>query len=184
MSRGSVSDITISPADKVIAHETLVTVHKPIAHVYRVLPNIPQELVLKAGAGVTGVEGTRMMRGTVFAETGARRLLTFTDQTTIVEEVVEAELGKYFFYKIWNSSIPAQKFLEYATNQFWFVDQGAATMVRWRRAFKLRSGYFPGILGPAGRLYFKWTYVSGTFAPYMDQTVLALKRYIEAAPAR
>jgi hypothetical protein len=166
--------------DKLVFREVLFTVHRPVADVYRLMLNMPPEDVLKGCRGVTGVAKSRMMRGTDFLQPGSRRLLHMTDENTIVEEMVEVRAGEYMSYKIWNSSILADKFLEYATNQFWLVNQQSSTMVRWRHAFKLRAGQVPGMWGPFGRLYFKWTYVDTTYARFMDQTKETIKQYIEA----
>jgi len=109
------------------------------------------------------------MRGDEFSQAGTRRLVRLTNEHTVVEEVIENQPEQYFTYRVWHSSLPEAKPIEYAIGQFWFLPQAAATMIRWRYSFKLRKGHFPGLLGGLGRLIFRTSFVVSMWVPFMTR---------------
>lgn len=179
--RQAVEEITANPKDRLVSHEVLFTVNKTSAKVHGILNRMPLEEVLKPCGSLPGVASTRMMRGDEFGEVGSRRLVRLTNEHTLVEEVLDNQPGSTFTYRVWNSSMPQTRPVEYAVGQFWFLPQNESTMIRWRYSFKLRKGHFPGLLGGFGRFLFKTWFVSPQWAPFMAQATTCIKRYVESA---
>lgn len=181
-----------TPAPAISAGQPLVTrtetieVDRPLAVVLDVASR-PLETAVKGAGAVPGVVGIRMLSEGDFGAPGSRRLVTLSDASTLVEQVLVREQSDNSFrfrYQVWNFRGPSAGKVDFGVGEFNYEAlAGNRTRIRWTYSFRLNEQAFPGKLGAVGRGLFRVGFFERGFADMMKDTLQGYKAGAEAVPA-
>ena len=128
--------------------------------------------------------GTHVLAGGTFGEPGSRHMAFLTDDSTIVEQVLErtrTPTEDRMRYVVWNYTSATAAPLRYGLAEFLYTAEGEGrTRVRWTYSFELRRDRFPGFLGPLGGPLLKAAFLNGPYAKWMRATLARIKANAEA----
>jgi len=178
-----------TPHPPVAAPETLVTkveeivIDRPLAHVMAAVAATPLADTIATDTGLPGVRGTHVLAGEAFGEPGSRHMAFLTDDSTIVEQVLErvrTPTEDRMRYVVWNYTSATAAPLRYGLAEFRYTAEGEGkTRVRWTYGFELRRDRFPGFLGPLGGPLLKAAFLNGPYAKWMRATLARIKANAE-----
>ena len=175
----------VAGPDKLVSHTEQITIDRPLAQVLASLDATPLAETISAAGGLPGVAATYTLTPGPYGDTGTRHMVFLTDNTTIVEQVLERTrmASEYRWrYVVWNYTTAAAKPLRYGLSEFHYTAQGEATHVRWTYSFELRKDRFPGVLGVGlGGLLLKAAFLNGPYAKWMSANLAGIKARAEAS---
>lgn len=117
-----------------------------------------------------GVLRTEPLSSGPWGVPGARRRVVLKDDSTALEQIVEAELPKRVRYVVWNYTSDAAKYVEYGVGEFRFIPKGHKTEVQWTYAFSPRGWPASWLLG---------SFVEGDYRDMMTKSLGVMKGLAE-----
>ena len=140
---------------------------------------------IRGHGNLPAVDHTEALTAALYPTPGSVRLVCLADGNTADEEVLEQD-ERHLRYLVTNYSSPEAGPIAYGIGEFTFEPGGgptAATHVRWRYGFKLRSNRFPGYLGGLGRSLFRSNFLESDYGPFMDHTARDIRAFAERVVA-
>jgi hypothetical protein len=175
----------VAGPEKLVRHVETVVIDQPFAQVVAAVDAMPLSRRHPAAAGLPGVADTVGLTPGGFGPVGGRHLVFLTDDTTVVEQVLEntrADLAWRFRYVVWGYTTPAAKPLRYGLGDFHYVADGPRTQLTWTYSFELKPDVFPGFLGVGvGGFLLKLAFLNGPYGAWMRAGLAAIKEGAEAA---
>lgn len=175
----------LAAPDRLVRRVESVVIDAPFAQVVARVDATPLARRHPAAAGLPGVADTCPLTPDGFGPVGGRHLVFLTDDTTVVEQVVEntrTDTSWRFRYQVWDYVTPAAKPLRYGLGDFHYVAEGPRTRLTWTYSFELRRDVFPGMLGPGlGGFLLKLAFLNGPYAAWMRAGLAAIKAAGEGA---
>lgn len=175
------------PFERLVSHEEGIVITAPLPHVLPAARSQSLEDTIQEGGSLPYVTGTYMLTPGEFDLAGSRRLTCLSDDSTLVEEILERRETTNpaeFRYVVWNYTSSAAAAVDYGVGRF--VHRQLAdgqTEVRWTYGFKLRRDRWPGFLGPLGDFLFRRFFLQGDYARMMQATLASSKAHAEGTEA-
>jgi len=170
---------------KLVSHVESVVIERPFAQVVAAVDALPLSRRHPAAAGLPGVADTLALTPDGFGPVGGRHLVFLTDDTTVVEQVLEntrTAADWRFRYQVWGYTTAAAKPLRYGLGDFHYVADGERTLLTWTYSFELKGDAFPGFLGVGlGGFLLKLAFLNGPYASWMKAGLAAIKAGAEGA---
>lgn len=170
---------------KLVSHVESVVIDRPFAQVVAAVDALPLSRRHPAAAGLPGVADTLALTPDGFGPVGGRHLVFLTDDTTVIEQVLEntrTESQWRFRYQVWGYATAAAKPLRYGLGDFHYVAEGERTRLTWTYSFELKGDAFPGFLGVGlGGFLLKLAFLNGPYANWMKAGLAAIKAGAEEA---
>jgi hypothetical protein len=170
--------------EQLVSHVESVLIDRPFAQVAAAVDALPLHRRHPAAAGLPGVADTLALTPEGFGPVGGRHLVFLTDDTTVVEQVLEntrTDTSWRFRYVVWGYTTPAAKPLRYGLGDFHYVAEGGKTRLTWTYSFGLRPDVFPGVLGVGlGGFLLKLAFLNGPYAAWMRAGLAAIRAGAEA----
>ena len=174
----------VSGPEKLVTRVEDIVIDRPLAQVMASVAGTPLADTIARDAGLPGVTGTHVLAGGTFGEPGSRHMAFLTDDSTIVEQVLErtrTPTEDRMRYVVWNYTSATAAPLRYGLAEFLYTAEGEGrTRVRWTYSFELRRDRFPGFLGPLGGPLLKAAFLNGPYAKWMRATLARIKANAEA----
>jgi len=174
----------VAGPEKLVSHVEDVVIDRPLAEVARAVDATLLSERHPAAAGLPGVAATLALTPEGFGPVGGRHLVFLTDDTTVVEQVLEntrTDASWRFRYVVWGYTTPAAKPLRYGVGDFRYTAEGDRTRLTWTYSFGLKPDVFPGFLGIAlGGLLLKLAFLNGPYAAWMRAGLASIKAKAEA----
>ncbi|HEY0650449.1 SRPBCC family protein [Phenylobacterium sp.] len=174
----------VAGPEKLVSHVETVLIDRPFAQVVAAVDALPLARRHPPAAGLPGVADTLALTPDGFGPVGGRHLVFLTDDTTVVEQVLEntrADTSWRFRYVVWGYTTPAAKPLRYGVGDFHYVAEGDKTRLTWTYSFGLKPDVFPGVLGVGlGGFLLKLAFLNGPYAAWMRAGLAAIKAGAEA----
>lgn len=168
---------------KLVSHVETTVIDRPFAEVCRAVDATPLSVRHPAAAGLPGVVDTLPLTPDGFGPVGGRHLVFLSDDTTVVEQVLEnsrTDAAWRFRYVVWGYTTPAAKPLRYGLGDFHYVAEGDRTRVTWTYSFELKGDQFPGFLGVGlGGFLLKLAFLNGPYGAWMRAGLAAIKGAVE-----
>lgn len=175
----------VSGPEKLVSHVETTVIDRPFAETVRAVDALPLNLRHPAAAGLPGVVDTLPLTSDGFGPVGGRHLVFLSDDTTVVEQVLEntrTDASWRFRYVVWGYTTPAAKPLRYGLGDFHYAAEGERTRLTWTYSFELKPDAFPGFLGVGlGGFLLKLAFLNGPYGAWMRAGLAAIKRGAEAA---
>ena len=169
---------------KLVTRVEEIVIDRPLAQVMASVAATPLADTIARDTGLPGVLGTHVLAGGTFGEPGSRHMAFLTDDSTIVEQVLErvrTPTEDRLRYVVWNYTSATAAPLRYGLAEFLYTAEGEGqTRVRWTYGFELRGDRFPGFLGPLGGPLLKAAFLNGPYAKWMRATLARIKANAEA----
>jgi hypothetical protein len=112
---------TIAAEERLISHTEEVIINRPLAVVQISAASTPLEQAIDRSTSLPGVSGTHKLTSGPFGVPGSRRITCLTDNSTLVEQVLEStqtqNTGR-FRYVVWNYTSPQMRSVQYAIGYF------------------------------------------------------------------
>jgi len=175
----TIKKVELKPDAKLVSREVEIVVNRNAKEYFQEFLHAPLKTFIPKTSAFAAVEQTKPLTKNTFPKVGSQRLVCFTDGETVVEQVIELKPG-YFKYLVTNYSMNNAKPIEYGIGEFRFSPLTKSTaLVHWKYSFKLKNNEFPGKLGCLGRQLFKWSFLNGDYAEFMNASINAVKAYGE-----
>lgn len=175
----------VAGPEKLVSHVESVVINRPFADVVKAVDALPLARRHPAAAGLPGVTDTLALTPEGFGPVGGRHLVFLTDDTTVVEQVLEntrTDTSWRFRYVVWGYTTPAAKPLQYGVGAFHYVAEDETTRLIWTYSFGLKPDVFPGFLGVGlGGFLLKLAFLNGPYAAWMRAGLAAIKQGVETA---
>ena len=175
----------VAGPEKLVRHVETVVIDRPFAQVGAAVDAMPLSRRHPPAAGLPGVADTLALTPDGFGPVGGRHLVFLTDDTTVVEEVLEnarTDAAWRFRYVVWGYTTAAAKPLKYGLGDFHYVAEGERTRLTWTYSFELKPDVFPGFLGVGlGGFLLKLAFLNGPYGAWMRAGLAAIKQGAEAA---
>lgn len=170
----------IDGPERRVAHVETVIIDRPLAEVVAAVDATPLSVRHPAASGLPGVAGTMPLTSEGFGPVGGRHLVFLTDDTTVIEQVIEntrTPTDWRFRYVVWGYTTPAAAPLRYGLGDFHYIADGEdRTRCVWDYSFGLKPDAFPGFLGVrVGGLLLKLAFLNGPYAAWMRAGLTAIK---------
>ena len=170
----------VSGPEKLVSHVEATVIDAPFAEVVAAVDALPLSLRHPAAAGLPGVVDTLALTPDGFGPVGGRHLVFLSDDTTVVEQVLEntrTEASWRFRYVVWGYTTPAAKPLRYGLGDFHYTAEGERTRLTWTYSFELKPDTFPGFLGVGlGGFLLKLAFLNGPYGAWMRAGLAAIKQ--------
>lgn len=174
----------VAGPDKLVSHTEEIVIDRPLAVVLASVDATPLADTISGAGGLPGVAATHTLTPGPYGDTGSRHMVFLTDDTTIVEQVLERTrtASEYRWrYVVWNYTTAAAKPLRYGLSDFHYTAVGERTGIRWTYSFELRKDRFPGFLGVAiGGMLLKAAFLNGPYAKWMSANLAGIKARAES----
>jgi len=175
----------VAGPEKLVSHVESMVIDRPFPRVVAAVDALPLSRRHPAAAGLPGVADTLPLTPDGFGPVGGRHLVFLTDDTTVVEQVLEntrTDTSWRFRYVVWGYTTPAAKPLRYGVGDFHYVAEGETTRLIWTYSFGLKPDVFPGFLGVGlGGFLLKLAFLDGPYAAWMRAGLAAIKQGVETA---
>ncbi|MEM6991052.1 MAG: SRPBCC family protein [Myxococcota bacterium] len=125
------------------------------------------EDVLRGTKKIPAVEATTPLSGGWGGDDDRRRV-ELEDDSTALEQILEAEFPTRFRYVVWNYTSKVAKYVDYGVGEFQFERAGSQTKVTWTYAFKPKK---PAFAGPLRR------FVDGEYHRFMDESLANMQAH-------
>ena len=173
----------VSGPEKLVSHVEMTLIDRPFAETVEAVDDLPLNLRHPAAAGLPGVVDTLALTPDGFGPVGGRHLVFLSDDTTVVEQVLEntrTDTSWRFRYVVWGYTTPAAKPLRYGVGDFQYTAEGDRTRVTWTYSFELKPDTFPGFLGVGlGGFLLKLAFLNGPYGAWMRAGLAAIKQGVE-----
>ncbi len=103
------------------------------------------EDVLRGTKKIPAVESTVALSDG-WGDASDRRRVELDDDSTALEQVLEADFPERFRYVVWNYTSDVAKYVDYGVGEFRFEPAGSETKVTWTYAFKPKKPIYTGPL--------------------------------------
>jgi hypothetical protein len=175
----------VAPVNDLIARTEEIDINRSLPVVLYVLDKPIEQTINKAGS-LPGVSGSYMLTKGEFSAPGSRRFNCLSDNSTLVEQVLEnvrTEKSFRFRYVVWNYTSEKARPIVYGVGEFLYTDAGTNhTHVKWTYSFSLNRSRFPGYLGWFGNFLFRVNFLDGDFATLMRDVLASTKSDAEKLP--
>lgn len=173
----------VAGPEKLVSHVESAVIDRPFAEVCRRVDATPLSVRHPPAAGLPGVVDTRALTPDGFGPVGGRHLVCLSDDTTVVEQVLEntrTDASWRFRYVVWGYTTAAAKPLRYGLGDFHYMAEGDRTRVVWTYSFELKRDQFPGFLGVGlGGFLLKLAFLNGPYGAWMRAGLAAIKAAAE-----
>ncbi len=174
----------VAGPEKLVRHVETVVIDRPFAQVVAAVDAMPLSRRHPAAAGLPGVVGAVPLTPEGFGPVGGRHLVFLSDDTTVVEQVLEnarTDAAWRFRYVVWGYTTSAAKPLRYGLGDFHYAAEGDRTRLTWTYSFELKPHTFPGFLGVGlGGFLLKLAFLNGPYGAWMRAGLAAIKDAAEA----
>ncbi len=169
----------VAGPERLVSHVETVVIDRPFARVAAAVDAMPLSRRHPPAAGLPGVVDTLALTPDGFGPVGGRHLVFLSDDTTVVEQVLEntrTDTAWRFRYVVWGYTTPAAKPLRYGLGDFHYVPEGERTRLTWTYSFELKPDVFPGFLGVGlGGFLLKLAFLNGPYGAWMRAGLAAIK---------
>ena len=176
-----------APENELASHTEEITVNRPLTVVMQTAEETSLKKAIQKRGNLPTVTGDHPLNAIPFVTPGARRLVCLSDESTLEEQVLDAQstsTSNLFRYMVWNYTTKQARPIEYGIGEFRHTQVDAThTHVVWTYSFKLKTNEFPGDLGALGRLLFHWAFLDRSYAEMMRATLAAGKANAEKLSA-
>lgn len=128
---------------------------------------------LKKYGPINGATKTVVTKGP-YSEIGARRMVYFTDGSTLVEQLLEFEPVAYYSYSVTEITNVLRHLTATGYGQWWFGQAGTTTHVKWVYSFVPKNGLARVLLS---------VFLSLFYHTFMNQCLQRAKAQLERRAA-
>jgi|GEM_PF-1930574 len=158
---------TVAPLDQLTATTVVADFAVPREFAVEWFVAMPLERTLTGTDDVPGVRRSVMLTEGDWGQPGARRRVEVKDDSTALEQILEARLPDAFRYVVWNYTSDAARYVRYGVGEFNFESAGdGTTRVSWTYAFEA-NGW------PAS--WFLGGFVRGDWREFMTDSLANMK---------
>ena len=169
----------LTPDLSLVTHIERIEVARSLA-VVREAASRPLEDQIKKSDDLPGIGGSHMLTPGEFGAVGSRRLNCLTDGSTLVEQVLRSDGGR-FRYIVWNYTSEKAEAVKFGIGEFFYEPlPDDHTRITWTYSFALHEDKFPGSMGGLGRFLFRKFFLEGDYAQMMRGVLASIKAAAEA----
>lgn len=162
-----------------------IVIDRPLSMVLGVVDR-PLKEAIRGTSSLPGVAGSYVLTKGEFGGPGSRRLNFLTDNSTLVEQVLDNErtaVLSRFRYVVWNYTSEVARPINFGIGDFRYDDIGSGrTRIKWTYSFELNRRRFPGCLGSFGDFLFRVAFLDRQYAAMMRGVLLGYKTEAERVP--
>lgn len=159
----------VEPIEELTATTVTADFDAPLTYMTQWFTDLDLTQVMTGTDELPAVTGTVMLSDGPWGAVGSRRRVALSDNSTALEQIVEAQLPGRVRYVVWNYTSDAASYVEYGVGEFRFEAVGDKTRVNWTYGFSARGW-------PAS--WFIGDFVNGD---YRDMMVVSLKQMKDSA---
>ena len=174
----------VAPLEELVSRIEEIEIDRPLAAVMASNESSSLEDAIDPDSPLPTVTGTHVLTEGEFWAPGSRRVVCLSDDTTLVEQVLEREAtddSNRFRYVVWNYETEAARPIHYGLGEFVHSTiDGDRTHVKWTYSFALKGDEFPGYLGSFGQWLFRVSFLDRQYAEMMSGTLARQKAKAES----